>query len=299
MNFVTPIHHLSPENFLPGAAKGNEFEQRLEQGQVLLLEPGLLQLPSENEMKFLREELAGTLTQKNISYHPHGDYLTGMKKDPVNHERTHKILREHHHVVAPFLKRLLPDYQFDSGKVNFRPLEEQGRKLSVHASNERLHVDSMASGPTYGRRILRFFTNIHPTQIRIWKTAGRFPELFREFAEAAELSHVDEDALRPWQSRRLYTRFLQWLGEHGLPQAEVVLNNPPYDRLMRRFHNFLKENDAFQADVSRVEQLEFPPFSSWIVMTDMVSHSVVSGRHALVNTFHVDLEDCQCPELAP
>ncbi len=277
------------------------LEERLERGKILYFPPGLFDLPPKEDMDFLREELPKLLSFKNISYHPEGDYLTGMKMDAARRKNTSRILREHHGVVVPFLRRALPHYsdEMQAGKVNFRPLEEQGRDLSVRASNELIHVDALASGPTHGARILRFFTNIHPEQVRIWKSAGIFPDLLAEFREAAGLAGIDADALRPGPFKRMFSSFLGWLAGAGFPQAQMALDVSPYDRAMRKLHNFLKENPEFQADQSRVQTCEFPPFSSWMVLTDMVSHAVISGRHALVNTFHVSLASCRLPQLAP
>ena len=284
-----------------GAADRGELEEQLERGKILFFPPGVLTLPPQEDMSFLREELPTLLSFKNISYHPDGDYLTGMKMDASRRRETRRILREHHQVVVPFLSRVLPHYakRLQAGKVNFRPLEEQGRKLSVRASNELIHVDALASGPTYGDRILRFFTNIHPRQPRIWKFAGHFPELFAEFRKDAGLADIDASTLRQGPVKKIGSGFLGWLARRGFPQAKMALDVSPYDRAMRKLHNFLKENADFQKDGTRISTFEFPPFSTWIVFTDMVSHAVVSGRHALVNTFHVSLGDCRLPGLAP
>ncbi len=68
---------------------------------------------------------------------------------------------------------------------------------------------------------------------------------------------------------------------------------------MRRIHNYMKETEQFRSDLSNYRQLRFPPLSAWMVLTDSVSHSVISGQHALVTTILVPLENCHQPELAP
>lgn len=72
----------------------------------------------------------------------------------------------------------------------------------------------------------------------------------------------------------------------------------PYDVLMHRFHNFMKENRQFQ-ETCRKDRWEFPPQSSWIVYTDMVSHAVLSGQYALEQKFIISHRAMQCPERAP
>jgi hypothetical protein len=68
--------------------------------------------------------------------------------------------------------------------------------------------------------------------------------------------------------------------------------------LMLRFHHFLKKNAAYQAE-ARKDTHTFPPGSTWIVFTDMVSHAVLSGQRALEQTFIVAYESLVSPERAP
>jgi hypothetical protein len=61
----------------------------------------------------------------------------------------------------------------------------------------------------------------------------------------------------------------------------------------------MKDTPEFQSGRDDYEELRFPPWSAWMVFTDMVSHASISGQHALVNTFIVRLNACRLPELAP
>jgi len=146
------LRSLTPEELATGPAIG--LDESLERGA--------------DDLDFLRNRLGELLSLKNISYHPGGDYLSGIKNDPQARESTRQILRDHNAEMTRFLGALLPDYAPDwhCGKVNFRPLEEKGRQISRHSSNELIHVDAFASGATHGDRTLRFFTNIHPTVSR-------------------------------------------------------------------------------------------------------------------------------------
>ncbi len=274
--------------------------ERLERGEILIFRPGMLELPPEPDQVFLREELGARITLKNISYHPEGDYLSGMKRDADCRQRTRAILRAHNEIVVAFLERVFPEYADDwrSGKVNFRPLQERGRALRRHSSNELVHVDAFASGATHGDRVLRFFTNIHPTEPRVWKSAGLFPDLFREFGPAAGIASLGRQGLAPDAFDRAYTGLVRTLARLGLEQA-LMADTSPYDRAMKKLHDHLKDDDAFQKDDARFTTMSFAPFTSWCVLTDMVSHAAVSGRHALVNTFYVKLERCAVPDLAP
>ena len=156
--------------------------ERLERGEVVVFAPGVLPLPSDDDLLFLRKELGDLITLKNISYHPNDGHLSGIKRDPVRKERTRRILHAHNLAVQSLLSRALPEYagEWRTEKVNFRPIQEKGREIRARSSNERIHTDAFASGATHGARILRFFTNIHPEEPRVWKSAGLFPELARE-----------------------------------------------------------------------------------------------------------------------
>ena len=277
-----------------------DLAERLEQGSIVRFEPGALRLPAEEDQVFLRERLGELISLKNVSYHPRGRYLSGIKGDGPGRERTTRILADHHAAVEAFLAPLLPRYAaaWSQGKVNFRPLQERGRNLSRHSSNELLHVDAFASGATHGGRTLRFFTNIHPSEERVWKSAGLFTELYEEFGPRAGIRPLGGRGLREGPLDRTLTGFLRTLAGLGLPQA-LTVDSSPYDRAMKRMHDALKDDPAFQADEGRFTRFTFGPGSSWMVLTDLVSHACISGQHALVCTWTVPPRAQVRPELSP
>ncbi len=67
---------------------------------------------------------------------------------------------------------------------------------------------------------------------------------------------------------------------------------------MHRFHNFLKDNEAYQ-DSARAQVVSFPPGATWMVFTDMVTHAVLSGQYALEQTFLIARRSLTLPEMAP
>ncbi len=282
------------------ASPPTDLAECLERGQIVRFAPGLVPLPSEDELDFLRRELGELISLKNISYHTKGDYLSGIKGAAPQRERTRRILRKHNRDVRRFLAPLLASYaaSWHSGKVNFRPRQERGRAISRHSSNELVHVDAFASGATHGDRTLRFFTNIHPTESRVWKSGGLFHELYAEFGSEAGIRPLGRRGLHERSIDQAVTGFLRTLARLGLHQAMTV-DTSPYDRAMQRLHNYLKDDKAFQADEDRWYRFEFPPFSSWMVLTDLVSHACISGQHALVNTWTVARSSLQLPELSP
>ena len=172
--------------------------------------------------------------------------------------------------------------------ASFRPLEEEGRNLPLHKRNDLLHVDAFPSRPTRGGRILRVFTNVNPETDRVWVVGERFPELAARFADSAGLKKFANasGALRGWK---------RGLGTLGLPVAD----HAPYDKFMLHFHDWLKENIAFQNAKQGKEQLEFPPASTWLVLTDCVPHAALSGQFAMEQTFIIPVDALVAPDVSP
>ena len=67
---------------------------------------------------------------------------------------------------------------------------------------------------------------------------------------------------------------------------------------MLGFHDFLKGNAHYQQTTPKY-RFSFPPDSTWMVFTDVVPHSVLSGRYALEQTIIVARESLLQPGCAP
>jgi hypothetical protein len=261
-------------------------QELLEKGAILQFSSCPLELPSADDQEFLRTGLSAFLRRKNVSWYPRAGKLTGLQAPASVVARAARVLREHSARVREYLQRTMPEFTrgWEPGTCSFRPLEEKGRGLSAHASNELVHVDAGAYGATHGDRVLRFFVNLNPTRDRVWISRGAFPELFREFGRQAG---VVAGALAPSLAGRVYSSLVR-----PFPMGRVI-DTSPYDRRMRRFHNWMKDTPAFQQ--GPVERFSFPPFSAWMVLTDGVSHACIEGQHALVDTFIVPLRNCRLP----
>ena len=280
----------------------DEISDSLEQGAVVFFPESPVPLPSKDDLIFIRQELPKLLRLKNISYHPESGKIRGLSsEDSEVVERVNRILVSVSDNIAIFLNETAPrlTHNWTVGTCSFRPIEEQGRNLSAHASNELIHVDAGAYGATNGDRILRFFINVNPEEDRVWATKGNFPELCQRYAGDAGLGCADSNPgqLTKGPLDHLRTGFINLLAM-GLPELKV-LDSSPYDREMRKFHNFMKDTPAFQQETEGHEEFRFPPFSAWMVFTDMVSHASLSGQFAFVHTSIVRLENCHLPELAP
>ena len=282
--------------------QADDISDSLERGSVVFFPESPVPIPAAEDLAFIRQELPGLLRGKNISYHPEAGRIRGL--DEADHEisaRAKRILIDMSDNIAEFLGRSAPRLvkNWTVGTCSFRPMQEAGRQLNAHASNELVHVDAGAYGATNGDRILRFFVNVNPTEDRVWATKGSFPELFKNHGQKAQLidTGVDSNFLTKGPVDHARTGLINTLSR--VVPVLKVLDSSPYDRVMRKFHNYMKDTPAFQQEIEGHEEFRFPPFSAWMVFTDMVSHACLSGQYAFVHTSIVPLDNCRLPEMAP
>ena len=293
------IVDVAPEALAGGAAH-IDLADELECGKIVRFGRCPLPLPDEEDLAFLRDAVGARLSRKNVSWYAEDDRLSGLRAARPVKERARRILRQHAHCARAFLQGALPEFMRGAreGTTSLRPLESRGRNLSPHASDELVHVDAGAYGATHGDRILRFFVNVNPREERVWTSKGSFRDLYRAHGDAAGVApRGGRPAALATLLDRACSRTVQ-LAAAVFPALRVV-DSSPYDRLMRRFHNYMKDAPAFRDSDEGLVRFGFPPFSAWMVLTDAVSHACVSGRHALVSTFIVPLANCRRPELAP
>jgi hypothetical protein len=270
----------------------------LERPSIVFFPRAPIPLPSEDDQRFLRDEIPARLSRKNVSFYPSANRLAGVKGDLALRTRVQRILEQHSTHVRTFLQTSMPELtrSWTVGTSSFRPLEEQGRDLSAHASNELVHVDAGAYGATHGARILRFFVNLNPTVDRVWVSKGDFASLYLRYRQQAGLGQVA--SLEEGPLDRLRTGLLRSAERMGVPRATMA-DSSPYDRAMRTFHNFLKDTPEVQRDTLNHHELRFPPFSAWMVFTCGMSHACTSGQFALVDTFLLPLQNCRIQAAAP
>ena len=281
----------------------DDISDSLERGSIVYFPTSPVALPARDDLDFLRKELPSLLKLKNISYHPESGKVHGLDAgDAAIGERVTRILRQVSDDIAAFLSTAAPRLtdNWTVGTSSFRPMQERGRNLDPHASNELVHIDAGAYGATHGDRILRFFINVNPEEDRVWASKGSFSELLQSHGERADLAYrrAGPEYLAKGPLDHLWSGVVKGLASAGLPTARV-LDSSPFDREMRRFHNYMKDTPDFQQDMSNHQEFRFPPFSAWMVFTDTVSHACLSGQFAFIHTCIVRLESCRLPEIAP
>jgi hypothetical protein len=270
-------------------ARARAYCELLERGQILFFSELPFELPAKDREFLISQPWSELRLHKNVSYRPGDDILRGVSGDSATVDRVHSILRNYSTQVLKFAADFLAPY---AGKwivdfSSFRPLEEQGRDLPLHKRNDLLHVDAFPSRPTRGGRILRIFTNLNPTKVRVWNTTGEFDSLARRYADDAGLQKFAEQSgfsrsMRAWAEK---------LGVHGAGRT-------PYDMFMLRFHDYLKENADFQRNYPKT-RLDFPPLATWLVFTDGVAHAAMSGQYAMEQTLLIPPSALVSPEQAP
>jgi 3-deoxy-D-manno-oct-2-ulosonic acid (Kdo) hydroxylase len=271
----------------------SDYRAILERGDILFFPGGGFEIPADIRTALMGAAQDGRSFHKNIAYKTNVDRVSGLKNKQES-EGVRPAMREYSRRSLQFMSGILPDYAC-SWKVDyasFRSIEERGRELPVNKRNDLLHVDAFPTRPVFGNLILRCFTNVSPAQSREWVTSDPFSILAEREARNSGLAHyaASTGSLRSG-ARRAAIRALHRL---GLPFTD----RSPYDAFMLHFHDWLKNNRAYQENC-RKYRFDLPPASTWLVFTDVVPHAVLGGRLALEQTVIVSRESLQNPALAP
>jgi 3-deoxy-D-manno-oct-2-ulosonic acid (Kdo) hydroxylase len=276
-----------------GAERAAEYCRELEQGAVLFFAGVPFDFPLADREFLLSQKQSGFKGHKNISYRPADDILRGdAAEDQLTHARLHEIMRNYSQQVVRFATHFLAPYagKWSLDFASFRSIEEHGRDLALHKRNDLTHIDAFPTRPTHGGRILRVFTNINPTEPRVWEVTDRFPAVAGAFAKDAGLMQFAADSPGRKVSR-LLGPMLKTVGVKGADRSA-------YDRFMLHFHDYLKEHGDYQTKWPKT-RIEFPPNSTWLVYTDTVPHAVLSGQFALEQTFIIPVSANVTPASAP
>jgi hypothetical protein len=251
----------------------------LEAGNVVVF-PDLAFGLTEQERSYLRPDAVKEGT-KTIKFELQTGRVWGTA-DQAGEEVLRGMLRRYAEQAHALVLALFPGYEkaLRLGATSFRPVEAQGREQSKRHDDTLLHVDAFPSRPSAGQRILRVFTNIHPGgKPRVWRVGEPFESVAKRF-----LPKIGAPLPGSAQLMKLV----------GLTKALRTAA----DHYMLKLHDAMKFDEAYQRDCPKLT-VEFQPGTTWMVFTDQVSHSAISGQHALEQTFTLDLHGMSDPETSP
>ena len=263
---------------------------RLERGEIVSFPTADFALPGGDDLALLFN-LQLAAFSKNVSYDPATKHVSGFSAPGQDlAEPLARIFATCSASATAWLSTVLPNYcaAWSLDRVTFRPDEEATRRLRQTARDDLLHIDAFPKRPSQGRRILRLFVNVNPTEPRVWITSDPFAKLLERYGAAAGL---------PGKQRG---GWLEQLGEGvvGIFRPGQV-RRTAYDTFMLRFHNFLKRCEEFQEHAARAACGRSPPGAVWLVMTDACSHAALRGRFALEHSYFVPADVLALPAEAP
>lgn len=268
----------------------SSLEERLEQGELIYFPECPFALPLGEDRAFLLTQQLRSLTHKNISYDPTQNRVKGfVRTSPEQEPRLTALLAAFSQAVSNWLLATLPRYHggCQRDRASFRPEEEATRRLRHSARNDLLHIDAFPSRPAQGRRILRIWTNLHPSEPRVWVTSELISRVVERYGPRLGLPLAER------------TTWLDHLGQSLLSLLKPGrLRRSRYDCFMLRMHDALKKNDDFQERSPR-RLWVFPPGSTWMLFTDARTHAELRGQFALEHSFFIDPAVLVCPDCSP
>jgi hypothetical protein len=279
----------------PTLEQARKWCAQLEAGSVLYFPQSPVPLATEDLNFLLGLCQSSGRFHKNIAYKPARDRLSGAGEkiaSKTTTEQLRAVMRRYSASVAVYLAGFLGPYErrWVLDYASFRPIEERGRDAPLRRRNDLLHTDAFPTRPTRGRRILRFFHNIHPTRTRDWLVGEPFSGIVGEFLPG-KLAPPRSDGSFKRMGKRLANAM-------GLGKFVPQWKRTPYDEFMVQLHNAMKEDEQFQL-LCATERIQFAPGSSWMVYTDTAPHAVLAGQFALEQTILVDPEAMVSPDSAP
>ena len=249
----------------------------IENGGVLML-PHLGFALSERERRFLSPDWSDGRS-KNISLD--GARLKGARGNAEDLSELTAMVARFARDAANLVVTLFPRYApfVQRARTSFRPQPAVGRRVSWRKDDSRLHLDAFPSRPTQGERILRVFSNVNPSEDRVWRVGEPFEAVARTF-----LPRIREPLP----------------GSAALLAAMMVTKSPrsAYDHLMLNLHDRAKEDTAYQRDCAQ-QVVHFAPGTTWICFSDQVMHAAVSGQYMLEQTIHLPVKALYDSSRAP
>ena len=250
----------------------------MENGKVLYC-PDLAFALFGAEQRFLDPAALGDKA-KSLAFDPVSGILKHARTDDNN--ELSAMMRRYADSARGLIGALFPQYanELEIGRTSFRPVGIKGRGTSIAKDDTLLHIDAFPSSPVGERRILRVFSNVNAKgEPRHWRLGEPFADVAKRFYPKMP---------RPVPGSA-------WLMEKiGLTRGYRTA----YDHAMLAIHDSMKRASDYQQHVSHSD-FHFPPGSTWIVFTDMVSHAALSGQHLFEQTFYLPVSAMADPGKAP
>jgi hypothetical protein len=219
---------------------------------------------------------------RNVSLEMDRSAMRGCVFDAAQAEALQGMMQRYARTALELIRSLLPYYaqSLRHAGTSYRPVEACSRTGDWRCDDGRLHIDAFASSPTGGKRLLRVFNNINPHgRDRLWRVGETFEAVANRFLPSIA---------RPWPGS---ARLMRALGVTKGPRTE-------YDHIMLQIHDRMTADSDYQGAAVRAD-LRMVPGSTWITMTDCVSHAVVSGQYVMEQTFLLPVAGMRDPQLAP
>ncbi len=247
---------------------GEGCTRALEAGKVIY-SPNLSFVLDPEEQMFQRSDILDGKS-KNVSFNPENDVLQGTCLTGKALQIVRNMMRRFRQDATQLVSHLFPHYKgnFLIKRTSYRPAKVAGRKTSWRQDDTRLHVDAFPSTPNQGRRLLRVFSNVHPTAPRTWRLGEPFQDMAQKMLQTARaplpFSHQMLDMLSITKTKRT-----------------------TYDHYMLHFHDQMKRDLSYQKETPQI-CFDFLAGTTWVVFTDQVSHAVLSGQFVLEQTFELE-----------
>ncbi len=253
------------------------YTAALEDGNVLYC-PKLRFALSEPELRFLDPAVLGD-NAKSLAFDPATGTLKHARGDQ---QKIAGMMQRYADAARTLVCSVLPRYAsaLQTGRTSFRPAGIEGRSTSLAKDDTLLHVDAFPTSPVADRRILRVFSNANRSgKPRHWRLGEPFADVAKRFYP--QVRRPLPGSARVLKSLRLTRGY-----------------RTEYDHAMLAIHDVMKRATEYQRSVPQTEFF-FPPDSTWIVFTDMVSHAALAGQHLFEQTFYLPVSAMVDQEKAP
>lgn len=278
---MTPVYTLDQQQWQDQFTDAQQAQAiaTLEQGGVLYLPQLRFQL-QDKERAFLSPDTVDK--SKNVNFDINTGRLRGTALEGTAAQELKAMIARFTACSQQLVSHLLPHYDatLRTARTSYRPVEILGRPSSWRKDDTRLHVDAFPATPVREQRILRVFSNINPNgKPRAWRLGESFEAIAKRFmpgikpplpgsSQLLQLLHVTK-------SRR-----------------------SAYDHYMLQLHDRMKADLQYQRESEQMD-FNFPPGSTWVVYSDLVSHAAMGGQYLMEQTFYLPVTGMQDPARSP